>query len=206
MDKKDITFTAQYELVSNLIPVDTKGKTPEEIEQLKKDKPEGTVVVDFKVADEDKTLLDGITFYYVKKDTVVTIDSPVVMAKTKDYTFDGWKNVKFEDDKHTGQFNQDTTITDTIIDIVGMTVRFPVAGQNRMDILQLPDGETGKLQVIRGKNTYDLEVTTYKRRRKVHKIFDLSSLPGGCIQSGDMIKYWTEKNGQKSKEYHEIIK
>ncbi|MFR9296150.1 MAG: InlB B-repeat-containing protein [Aedoeadaptatus pacaensis] len=206
LDKKDITFTAQYELVSNLIPVDTKGKTPEEIEQLKKDKPEGTVVVDFKVADEDKTLLDGITFYYVKKDTVVTIDSPVVMAKTKDYTFDGWKNVKFEDDKHTGQFNQDTTITDTIIDIVGMTVRFPVAGQNRMDILQLPDGETGKLQVIRGKNTYDLEVTTYKRRRKVHKIFDLSSLPGGCIQSGDMIKYWTEKNGQKSKEYHEIIK
>ena len=206
LDKQDIIFTAQYELVANLIPVDTKDKTPEEIEQLKKDKPEGTVVVDFKVADEDKTLLDGITFYYVKKDTEVTINSPVVMAKTKDYTFEGWKTVKFEDDKFTGSFKEDTTITDAVTNIVGMTVRFPVAGQNRMDVLTIPDDEAGKLQVIRDGRTYNFDVTSYTRRRKVHKIFDLSSLPGGCIQSGDMIKYWTEKNGQKSKEYHEIIK
>ncbi|MDU5951567.1 MAG: InlB B-repeat-containing protein [Clostridiales bacterium] len=206
LEGKETTFTAQYELVANLIPVDTKGKTPEEIEQLKKDKPEGTVVVDFKIADPNKTLLDGITFYYVKKDTEVTIDSPAVMAKTKGYTFDGWKNVKFTDDKFTGQFTEDTTITDAVTNILGMTVRFPVTGQNRMDILQLPDGETGKLQVIRGEKTYDLEVTTYTRRRKTYKIFDLSGLPGGCIQSGDMIKYWTEKDGQKSKEFHEVIK
>ena len=151
-------------------------------------------------------MLDGITFYYVKKDTEVTIDSPAVMAKTKGYTFDGWKNVKFTDDKFTGQFTEDTTITDAVTNILGMTVRFPVTGQNRMDILQLPDGETGKLQVIRGEKTYDLEVTTYTRRRKTYKIFDLSGLPGGCIQSGDMIKYWTEKDGQKSKEFHEVIK
>ena len=206
LEGKETTFTAQYELVDNLIPVDTKDKTPEEIEQLKKDKPEGTVVVDFKIADPNKALLDGITFYYVKKDTDVTIDSPTVMAKTKDYTFDGWKNVKFTDDKFTGQFAEDTTIMDTVTNILGMTVRFPVAGQNRMNVLAIPDDETGKLQVIRGGNAYNFDVTSYKRRRKVHKIFDLSGLPGGCIQSGDMIKYWTEKDGQKSKEYHEVIK
>ena len=206
LNKQSIEFTAQYELVANLIPVDTKGKTPEEIEQLKKDKPEGTVVVDFKIVDPNKTLLDGTTFYYVKKDAVVTIDSPAVMAKTKDYTFDGWKNVKFTDDKFTGQFSEDTTITDAVTNILGMTARFPVAGQNRMDILEIPEDETGKLQVIRNGEAYNFDVTSYTRRRKVHKIFDLSGLPGGCIQSGDMIKYWTEKDGQKSKEFHEVIK
>ena len=205
LEGKETTFTAQYELVGDLIPVDTKGKTPEEIEQLKKDKPEGTVVVDFKVTD-DKALLDGTTFYYVKKDTEVTIDSPAVMAKTKDYTFDGWKNVTFKDDKFTGQFAVDTTITDTVTNIVGMTVRFPVAGQNRMDVLAIPDDETGKLQVIRGGDTYNFDVTSYKRRKKVHRIFDLSTLPGGSIKSGDMIKYWTEKDGQRSTEFHEVIK
>lgn len=203
---KETTFTAQYELVSDLIPVDTKDKTPEEIEKLKQDKPEGTVVVDFKIADPNNALLDGTTFYYVKKDAVVTIDSPAVMAKIEDYTFDGWKNAVFENDKFTGSFNEDTTITDTVTNIVGMTVRFPVAGQNRMDVLAIPDDETGKLQVIRGGNTYDFGVTTYTRRRKIHKIFNLSGLPGGCIQSGDMIKYWTEKNGQRSKEFREVIK
>lgn len=206
LNKQDITFTAQYDLVSDLIPVDTKDKTPEEIEQLKQEKPEGTVVVDFKIADPNKTLLDGTTFYYVKKGAVVTIDSPAVMAKTKDYTFDGWKNAVFENDKFTGSFNEDTTITDTVTNIVGMTVRFPVAGQNRMDVLAIPKDETGKLQVIRGGNTYDFGVTTYTRRRKTQKMFNLSGLPGGCIQSGDMIKYWTEKNGQKSTEFHEVIK
>ena len=206
LNKQDITFTAQYDLVSDLIPVDTKGNTPEEIEKLKQDKPEGTVVVDFKIADPNKTLLDGITFYYVKKDAVVTIDSPAVMAKTEDYTFDGWKNAVFENDKFTGSFSEDTTITDTITNIVGMTVRFPVAGQNRMDVLAIPDDETGKLQVIRAGNTYNFGVTTYTRRRKTQKMFNLSGLPGGCIQSGDMIKYWTEKNGQRSTEFHEVIK
>ena len=206
LNRQDITFTAQYDLVSDLIPVDTKDKTPEEIEKLKQEKPEGTVVVDFKIADPNKTLLDGTTFYYVKKDAVVTIDSPAVMAKTEDYTFDGWKNVTFKDDKFTGSFKADTTITDTVTNIVGMTVRFPVAGQNRMDILTIPGDETGKLQVIRGGNTYNFGVTTYTRRRKTYKIFNLSGLPGGCIQSGDMIKYWTEKNGQRSTEFHEVIK
>ena len=209
LNGQDITFTAQYEPEADVIPVDINNKTPEEIQELRNNKPEGTVVVEFAIKDsagKDKALLGGNTFFYVKKNTDVSIKSPSVLTVGNKYIFDTWKNVTVDGEYIKGKFTEDTVITDQDTKIIGMNLEIPVAGLNRVTVLDIPDGETGKLVVIRDGQRYPFEMTTYRRRRKEYKIFDVSSLPGGCIKSGDMIIYWTEKGNIKSSEYTEVIK
>ena len=198
-------FTAQYEQIADVIPVDPEV-TDEE--QIKKEKPEGMVLVTFKVSDDNKFYLVGNAKYYVKKDTEVRIPTPVVLEKNIDDVFKGWQDVKIVNeplDPNTTDpnatkiqwvkqsFSEDTVISDQGVTELKLVIDIPRAGEKIVYIKEL-SGEIGKLEVISGSGSKTYDNTTYRRRGKISNVFKLDS----SVQSGDNLRYWAEDGSRRS--------
>ena len=208
LNKQDITFTAQYEPIADVIPVDP-NVTPDE--QLQEDKPEGMVLVQFKVADDTKFYIDKNVKYYVKKNTEVRIPTPVVLNKNQDEVFKGWTSVNlvYEPiEENAGEdakifewvkqdFVEDTVITDENLAELKLVITIPRAGAKIVYIENL-DGATGKLEV--GGKTY--ANTTYTRRGKTYNVFMLDK----ALVSGDTLKYWAENGTRQSIPTQDAVK
>ena len=209
LEGQNTTFIAQYEPVADVIPIDP-NVTPDD--KLQDDKPEGMVLVQFKVADDTKFYLDKNVKYYVKQDTEVRIPTPVVLNKNIGEAFKGWLDVNvvkepieatqdpnaktFEWVKQS--FKTDTTITDEHLVEPKIFITAPKAGAKIVYIETL-DGEVGKLQVVGHDTIY--ENTTYTRRGKSYKVFRLDQ----ALKIGDGIRYWAEASGKASMVKENVI-
>lgn len=196
LEGKDITFTAQYELESNVIPIKP-GKTDE---QIKNEKPEGMIVVDFKV-DPEKFYMVGTNKFYVKTNELVTITPPVVLAKKVEYVFKGWANATVVDDKINQEFKEDYTITDSKVDKLELIITVPKEGQKRVYIEKL-SGQKGVLEIISDGSSTSYDSTTFKRRGKEYKVFNLNS----PVKAGDILKYWAEDQFRSSLPKQDLVK
>ena len=198
-------FTALYEPIADVIPVDPEV-TDEE--QIKEEKPEGMVLVTFKVSDDNKFYLVGNAKYYVKKDTEVRIPTPVVLEKNIDDVFKGWQDVNIVNeplDPNTTDpnatkiqwvkqsFSEDTVISDQGVTELKLVIDIPRAGEKIVYIKEL-SGEIGKLEVISGSGSKTYDNTTYRRRGKISNVFKLDS----SVQSGDILRYWAEDGSRRS--------
>ena len=199
-------FTALYEPEADVIPVEP-GKTDTQIEE---EKPEGMVLVTFKVSDDNKFYLVGNAKYYVKKETEVRIPTPVVLEKNIDDVFKGWQDVNIVNeplDPNTTdpnarelewvkqKFADDTVISDESLEELKLVIDVPKAGRNIVYIKELSNGAKGKLEVISGSGSETYNNTTYTRRRKTSNVFELNA----PLKSGDVLRHWAEDdNGRKS--------
>lgn len=204
-------FTAQYEPMADVIPVDPKVTDPNVIE---KEKPEGMVLVTFKVSDDNSFYIPNNAKYYVKKDVEVRVPTPVVLEKTIDAIFNGWKAVTIVNepiDPNTTDpaaktfhwvkqsFKEDTVISDEKTDEIKLKIKKPSAGDTRIFIKQMSADSTGKLELIRGGNV--IETATNSKFRRKYDIFKLNE----PLQSGDLIRYWQEGSSRISDKTTEII-
>lgn len=204
-------FTAQYEPEADVIPVDPKV-TDED--QIKNEKPEGMVLVTFKVSDDNSFYIPKNAKYYVKKETEVRIPTPVVLEKTINAVFNGWKNVTIVNepiDPNTTDpdakklqwvkqsFKEDTVISDKKADEIKLKIKKPFAGDTKIYIEQMSADSTGKLELIRGGNV--IETATNSKFRRKYDIFKLNE----PLQSGDLIRYWEEGSSRISDKTTEFI-
>lgn len=175
------------------------------------------VLVTFKVSDDSKFYIPKNAKYYVKKETEVRIPTPVVLEKTIDAVFNGWKDVTLveetlnPDDKDPKakkfiwvkqSFKEDTVISDKETDEIKLIIKKPSVGDKRIYIEQMSADSTGKLELIR--NGVVIETTTnkkFKRRRKEYNVFELNN----ALQTGDTIRYWQEGSSRISDKTTEII-
>ena len=207
-------FTAQYEPEADVIPVDP---TVTDEEQIKNEKPVGMVLVTFKVSDDNTFYIPNNAKYYVKKDVEVRVPTPVVLEKTIDAVFNGWKNVTLVNepiDPNTTdpdakklqwvkqEFKDDTVISDEQTDEIKLIITKPFAGDKRIYIEQMSDDSTGKLELIRAGNVIEtVSNKKFNRRRKEYNVFDLTN----ALQSGDTIRYWQESSSRISDKTTEVI-
>ncbi|MBS4881517.1 MAG: InlB B-repeat-containing protein [Peptoniphilus harei] len=206
-------FTALYEPEADVIPVD-----PEVTDetQIKKDKPEGMVLVTFKVSDDNKFYLVGNAKYYVKKDTEVRIPTPVVLEKNIDDVFKGWEAVTIVNepiDPNTTDpnatkikwvkqsFSEDTVISDQGITELKLVIDIPKSGEKTVYIKELSNGAKGKLEVISGSGSKTYDNTTYTRRRKTSNVFKLTD----SLKKGDILRYWAEDGSRKSLPREDVV-
>lgn len=193
---QNVTFTAQYEPEADVIPIDPKTSD----EDIKKEKPEGMVVVDFKV-DPDKFYMVGTTKFYVKINELVNITPPVVLNRDTKFVFKGWTNANVVDDKINQTFTKDYTITDAEINELDLIITIPKEGQSRVFIEKL-SGQKGKLEVISDGSNTSYENTTFRRRGKIYNVFNLDS----PLKVGDILKYWAEDENRSSLPKQEMVK
>ena len=212
--EQNIEFTAQYEPEADVIPIDP-AVTPDD--KLQEDKPEGMVLVEFKVSDDNNFYIPNNVKYYVKKDTEVRIPTPVVLEENIDDVFEGWKDVNIVNeplDPNTTDpdaklfqwvkqaFKEDTVISDNKTDEIKLIITKPFAGDKRIYIEQMSDDLIGKLELIRAGNVIEtVNNKKFNRRRKEYNVFDLTN----ALQSGDTIRYWQESSSRKSDYTTEII-
>ncbi|WP_241674321.1 InlB B-repeat-containing protein [Finegoldia magna] len=203
LNGQNVEFTAQYEPQADVIPVDPKV-TDEE--QIKKETPEGMVLVEFKVSDDSSFYIPKNAKYYVKKETEVRVQTPVVLEKTTDTVFNGWQDVNLVEeainptDKDPKakkfiwvkqSFNEDTVISDEKTFDIKLIITKPSAGDKRIYIEQMSDNSKGKIELIRNGNVIEsVENKKFRRRRKEYNVFDFNNE----LQSGDLIRYWQESS------------
>lgn len=205
LNKQDITFTAQYELESNVIPI----KPEKTDEQIENEKPEGMIVVDFKV-DPARAYLIGPSKFYVKKSEPVNIKAPLVVKTDLSYNFQTWA-LNTEDEANKVSFEDNTTIGEAVQGKPDIEIRTPRPGQSFIDLIELTDGATGYLTIVRGSNEYEFEnIEVNKkvgrgRRTRIETIkgFDLST-QSITIEEGDRIIYYAI-NGELKSEVRELI-
>ena len=203
---KNIEFTALYEPEADVIPVDPQVTDEEEI---KKEKPEGMVLVTF-VVDEQESYMDGVTKYYVAINKEVEIPSPLVFNKIRNHEFKGWN---FNDQvtmEIKGSFDKDTVISDKLLGKPTIHVKIPTAGIDFIIIEEMTDGAEGKLEVMSNgaTETYgDVVLTKRVRqgRKYVNKDMHGFSLKQ-ALKQGDIIKFWAVNENGESEVYKYIIK
>lgn len=203
--QKEKVFTAQYEPEADVIPVDPEV-TPDD--ELQEHKPEGMVLVTFKV-DENEAYMDGITKYYVAKNKVVDVPSPLVFNKNENYHFNGWL---FNDEvamKIRGSFTKDTVISDKLLKRPEIHIKVPTPGVDLVKIEDLTAGASGKLEVISGgqSKVYDSTMVPVKVRQgrkmvtnEVHG-FKLEK----PLVTGDQINFWATNDNGDSDVYKYIV-
>ena len=227
---KSIEFTAQYELIGDVIPVD---KPDREDEEIKKEQPEGTVLVEYKVANTDKAYLDGAYKFFVKKGKEVTIRSPLFVKTDKNYDFKGWISGNSDDqatdeDKNKweqvakkageekvyikGTFVKDEIIINQNEDKPFIEIFKANAGDKYVEINELSEGAKGKLSIVRTdedgnevETEYESSIKEFKvrRRRKIVIIKKkVFDFDGDALQSGDIIRFKAvkEKDGEITSE------
>ena len=192
LNGQDIDFTAQYEPKADVIPVEP-GKTDK---QIQKEKPEGMVLVVFKV-DEKKAYMLGDTKFYVKKDEVVNIPKPLVRrleldnGVQNDYVFKGWDLTALNNE---WKFSEDTTIDDGTKVKPTITIILPSAGDSEVIVDSMTEGATASLEVIRkGKDPVTIEAV--KDEDYGIYIFEIPSTLGGELKKRDRIKVYAKLNG-----------
>ena len=211
LEGKDIEFIAQYEPEADVIPVDPDVTDDNQIE---KEKPEGMVLVTFKVSDDDKLYIPNNDKYYVKKNIEVRIPTPVVLEKTNDAIFNGWQKVKLVEetldpnDKDPKaekfiwvkqSFEDDTTISDVNTEEIKLIIKKPFAGDKRIYIEQMSADSEGKLELIRDGEV--IETVSNSKFRRKYEVFNL----GEPLQSGDVIRYWQESSSKISDSTEDFI-
>ena len=154
LEGKDIEFIAQYEPEADVIPVDPDVTDDD---QIKKEKPEGMVLLTFKV-NEQKAFMDGDSKFYVKADTRVDIPTPVVHPLTldndepNDYEFKGWAWEKDKDGEYNFIFKEDTDIDDGQLYKPIISLRNPRPNAKIVYVSEISEGATAYIEVIRGSN------------------------------------------------------
>ena len=197
LDKQDITITAQYEPMADVIPVDPKV-TPDD--KLQEDKPEGMVLVEF-VVPADKAFMTGNTKFYVKANTRVDIPTPVVHPLTlenneiNNYEFNGWNFEKDEGGNYKFIFNEDTTINDGNVVKPEITIRRPRPNDRNVIIVKMTDGAIGYLEVTRGSNAPVIIESSSKGNRSV---FEIPVELNGKLNRNDRVKVYSKVNGIES--------
>ena len=205
LNGKDATFTAQYEPKADVIPVD-----PEETDEdkIKEETPEGMVLVEFKV-DETKAFMTGDSKFYVKANTDVEIDTPVVHKLTldnnavNDYEFKSWDLTKGDNDKWTFEngkwkFEVDTIIGDAEKEKPDIRIREVNQNAKTIIINALTDGAEGYLE-ISGNGISNNTVINSVKRGRLH-VFLVNKSIGRGLQRGDKFKIYAIKDGIKSEE------
>ena len=211
LEGKDIEFTAQYEPEADVIPVDPDVTDDD---QIQNEKPEGMVLVTFKVSEDDKLYIPNNDKYYVKENTEVRIPTPVVLEKTIDAVFNGWQEVTLveetldPDDKDPKaekfiwvkqSFDEDTIISDENGNEIKLIIKKPFAGDKRIYIEQMSADSEGKLELIRdGEVIKEVSNSTFRRK---YEVFNL----GEPLQSGDVIRYWQESSSRISDSTEDFI-
>ena len=212
LEGKDITFTAQYAPIADVIPIDP-YKTDQEIED---ERPDDMVVVKF-VVDETKAFMEATSKFYVAKNKEVTITPPAVYNRIDLDNFAGWEGITLNSERLLVDiFDKDTEIRAKDERLVEMKIFEPVAGDDfifaKKDSLEA--GAIGHLELIRGSETYSVlsgeEVQEKKiGRRTIKQVrfgFKVPTEIGGKLQSGDRIRYWAQKGSMKSVATEIIIK
>ncbi|WP_077074438.1 InlB B-repeat-containing protein [Aedoeadaptatus urinae] len=199
LEGKDATFTAQYEPMADVIPIDPKV-TPDD--KLQDDKPEGMVLVEF-VVDDTKAFMRTASKFYVAANKDVTITPPTVYNRPGANKFEGWENVTLVEGLLKGNYSVDTKIYAMGMAIPDMDIQLPNSGDKTIYVLKLLDGATGKLEMTIGGQSkiIDSETKTTrirKGRRIVEETTVFFTLPQ-AVKSGDVIHYWAEKDGLCSK-------
>ena len=196
LDGKDIDFTAQYQPIADVIPVDP--KVTDET-QIKNEKPEGMVLVEFKV-DENKAYMLGNTRFYVKKDKIVNIEPPLVRrlelgnGVRNDYVFKGWDLTQINNQ---WKFSADTTINDGTKVKPSITIRIPSAGDSEVSVDSMTEGAKAYLEVIRrGQGPVTIEAV--KDDEYGMYFFDIPEALGGELNKRDRIKVYAELGGLRS--------
>ncbi|WP_255784621.1 InlB B-repeat-containing protein [Mediannikoviicoccus vaginalis] len=197
LEKQNVEFTAQYEPEADVIPIEP-GTSDEEI---KKEMPEGMVLVTF-VVPKEKAYMDTAYKFYVAKNKEVKIKPPVVYNKVDNYEFREWQGRILKDGLVVDTFKDNTTIAANGVDIPNMEIQLPKAGDKIVHVIKDLKGATGKLELtINGQETVLEPKVETKTRRKGRRIVKEKivyfTLPQ-AVQSGDLIKYWAEKDGIKS--------
>ena len=186
---QNIEFTAKYEPIADVIPVDPRV-TPDN--KLQDDKPEGMVLVEFKVP-EDKAFMTGTTKFYVKANTDVKLDTPVVHRKTEDYIFNGWNFKANPDGTYT--FTQDTVLKEGNKAKPTIGIIIPSVGDPEVSVESMTEGATGYLEVSRkGQNP----VTIKADKDEYGMYFEIPQELGGELRKRDMIKVYAELDGLRS--------
>lgn len=201
---QNIEFTAQYEPNADVIPVDPKV-TDED--QIKKEKPEGMVLVEFKVP-ADKAYMLGDTKFYVTKDKEVGIKPPLVVKTDEKYDVKGW-DIDEGTKKITRKFEKDTEINSDKTEAPDIIVQVPRSGARIVEITKLTDGATGHLVLTRGGQEYEFTSTTMKLKTRVKRkivereitCFDLSK-QNLKLQANDKIRI-TATNGNLESDVRE---
>lgn len=198
LNGQDVEFTAQYQPIADVIPVDP--KVTDDI-QIKKEIPDDMILVEF-VVPKGKAFMTGNTKFYVKKDTLVDIETPVVHRLTlpgnqpNPYSFNGWK---FQKDLATGKylfkFNENTQIEDGKVVKPEITIRNPRPNANNVIIKDLTAKATGYLEVYRGTNPPVYIKSSSRGRLNLFKIPDEL---GGKLNKNDRIRMYSKLNGVES--------
>ena len=199
LEGKEITFIAQYEPQADVIPVDP-SKSDEDI---KKEKPEGMVLVEFKVP-ADKAYMLGNRKFYVKANTEVEITPPLVVKTDEKYDFKGW-DIDEETKKVTGKFEKDTEINSGETEAPDIIVQVPRSGASFVEITKLTDEATGYLVLTRGGQEYGFTSTKMKIKTRVKRkivereitCFDLSK-QNLKLQANDKISVYATKGSLES--------
>ena len=187
-------FTAQYEPKADVIPVDPQVTDDQ---QIKKEKPEGMVLVTFKV-DPEKAFMLGATKFYVKKDQVVNIEKPLVRrlelanGEPNNYVFKGWDLTQLNNE---WKFTKDTTIDDGSKVKPTITIILPSAGDPEVSVESMTEGATAYLEVSRkGKDP-----VTIKADQDEYGIYYFDIAPElGQLKKRDRIKVYAELDGLRS--------
>ena len=189
-------FTAQYEPVANVIPVDPQVTDDQ---QIKKEKPEGMVLVTFKV-DPEKAFMLGATKFYVKKDQVVNIEKPLVRrlelanGKPNNYVFKGWDLTQLNNE---WKFTKDTTIDDGSKVKPTITIILPSAGDPEVSVESMTEGATAYLEVSRkGKTPVTIEAVKDEEYNVYY--FIIPDDLGEKLNKRDKIKVYAELDGLRS--------
>lgn len=189
-------FTSQYEPKANVIPVDPQV-TDEK--QIQKEKPEGMVLVTFKV-DPDKAFMLGATKFYVKKDQMVNIEKPLVRrlelanGERNDYVFKGWDLTKLNNE---WKFTEDTTIDDGTKVKPTITIILPSAGDPEVSVESMTEGATAYLEVSRkGKTPVTIEAVKDEEYNVYY--FIIPDDLGEKLNKRDKIKVYAELKGLRS--------
>ena len=197
-------FTAQYEPMADVIPVDPEV-TDEE--QIQTEKPEGMVLVEFKV-DPNKAFMTGDTKFYVKANEPVNIETPVVHPLTfdnehNDYVFKGW-SMDTEDENNKVSFESNTIIDDSEKERPDIQISRPMPNANNIIISVLTDGAEGYLEITGDGIPNNTRIEASKRGRM--NIFYINKVIGRGLKRDDVIKIYAVKDGIKSEEREYRVK
>ena len=189
-------FTAQYEPKEDVIPVEP-GTSDEDI---KKEIPDDMILVEF-VVPKDKAFMTGNTKFYVKRDKLVDIETPVVHpltladGKENDYEFKGWNFKKDSTGKYLFKFKQNTQIGDGNFVKPEITIRDPKPNAKNVIIKDLTAQATGYLEIYRGTNPPVYVESSSRGRLNLFKIPDEL---GGKLDKNDRIRIYSKLNGVES--------
>ncbi|MFR2891082.1 InlB B-repeat-containing protein [Peptoniphilus grossensis] len=197
-------FTAQYEPEADVIPIDP-NVTPDE--KLQEDKPEGMVLVEFKV-DPTKAFMTGTTKFYVKIKEPVNIETPVVHPLTldnqhNDYVFKGW-SMETEDENNKVSFISDTIIDDSEKGRPDIQIIRPMPDANNIIISVLTDEADGYLEITGDGIPNNTIIKASKRGRM--NMFYIKKEIGRGLRRDDEIKIYAVKDGIKSEEREYRVK